>query len=757
MVSARATLRSTRKHVDLAVAAAISSNATTNDTLSPTDSAAGVTEAAAPSGSYITIQVSGYSTEEYVTATDDAGRLAVAQSVYAKLEADAAMSSSESETWVTITGAGGTGGVELDITAATDPSALASASKSYIESISRQRAPACTSSFWAGDHPDLTVTRDGRLTFDGDALIHKGPNAMQYFCCGYCTLDVEEVSLFYWQTVEPKTDCLTMSATNTILYDPRVAAGAQQYIHQNVSSFMHGNRGFGSYERVRRADGSSPSFTIGDTSVGPDGFTSFPSIYVFLPRITARDMCGGLGPEHTSLTLSFDPGELSTVESQWRDDGGFTKPFDFADITCGGMGMADPKYQLAYSTAKSPVPFSPTLALPSKFLGIDPAYSACEYAMIGVFDPPKALKPASGLAPKTTSLEAGPQQTPPTPASPPPALALETQAAKLADPVVAGAAAMLGFGSQGDSAQRVKDPSLDPQAVAPSSASATTLDASAGPSEKVPQAAPESPSVPSVDSPEAIPASDSAPARPSDDPSAQPQPDPVPPPAGNSGPASATVADSPGAEAVDPKANRGSPSSSNPTDPDVSASRKGQQSTNAGAPVDAPTLKASEPVIKPDQAATSINSQGVKSGSGTRGVTQAAAPSITVPNNGADPNAPKTSSRRTGGKAGASVFTVADQIFTANAGSPTISVGGSTIVAGGAGITVSGTVISLASDGDLVVGSKTMALPTAGNSSSTEGADPAIFTGGQGRTAMLNLMTMTGTMMMYLVLMVAFS
>lgn len=50
-------------------------------------------------------------------------------------------------------------------------------------------------------------------------------------------------------------------------------------------------------------------------AVGADGFTFIsPSVYVIFPLISATNDCGQLGPVYTSLTESFAPGELQTVD-----------------------------------------------------------------------------------------------------------------------------------------------------------------------------------------------------------------------------------------------------------------------------------------------------------------------------------------------------------------------------------------------------------------------------------------------------------
>jgi len=75
--------------------------------------------------------------------------------------------------------------------------------------------------------------------------------------------------------------------------------------------------------------------TIGSLSqsyaVGSDGVTYIsPSVYVAFGDVTAGNMCGTVGAVHTSVTLAFAPGELSTYD--WR---GGVRAFDPNDLPCG--------------------------------------------------------------------------------------------------------------------------------------------------------------------------------------------------------------------------------------------------------------------------------------------------------------------------------------------------------------------------------------------------------------------------------------
>ena len=63
-----------------------------------------------------------------------------------------------------------------------------------------------------------------------------------------------------------------------------------------------------------------------------------PSIYVRFSSLWAADRCGPIGTYIPSTILSFNPGELSTIEWPVWDRGNIppeaTKSFNFADLPC---------------------------------------------------------------------------------------------------------------------------------------------------------------------------------------------------------------------------------------------------------------------------------------------------------------------------------------------------------------------------------------------------------------------------------------
>ena len=140
-------------------------------------------------------------------------------------------------------------------------------------------------------------------------------------------------------------------------------------------------------------------------ALAPDGkhtFTS-PSIYVVISTIKASDSCGQLGQVYTSLTLSFDAGQLSTVDGVTQE----TAVFNFADLPC------PPQDWVVDNTVPNPLigntamqsemakSYHPRILVPEKSLqNLDPTWSSSSCIIIDVgngYDPPRPLVPVTAL------------------------------------------------------------------------------------------------------------------------------------------------------------------------------------------------------------------------------------------------------------------------------------------------------------------------------------------------------------------------
>lgn len=107
-----------------------------------------------------------------------------------------------------------------------------------------------------------------------------------------------------------------------------------------------------------------------------------PSVYVIFPSISANDGCTQIGNTYSSITKTFAPGDLSTLDSN-----GATKSFNFGDLPCGPPGVEDTSY-------------APLIAPPSFiFNELDSAFATCIPGLDQGVDPPTALPPGSGVSP----------------------------------------------------------------------------------------------------------------------------------------------------------------------------------------------------------------------------------------------------------------------------------------------------------------------------------------------------------------------
>lgn len=91
------------------------------------------------------------------------------------------------------------------------------------------------------------------------------------------------------------------------------------------------------------------------------------------------------------MTLSFAPGELSTVEGS----AGATKYFNFEDLPCPPPDVAAADL-FFYNPASNPTRrYEPRVLPPTKIRDLDPDFSTCTFAPIYQgFDPASAVMPA---------------------------------------------------------------------------------------------------------------------------------------------------------------------------------------------------------------------------------------------------------------------------------------------------------------------------------------------------------------------------
>lgn len=150
------------------------------------------------------------------------------------------------------------------------------------------------------------------------------------------------------------------------------------------------------------------------------------------PTIYAADSCGPLGTTHKDLTLSFAPGELSTVEGRL----GPVKSFNFADLPCPPMSVAKADWYNFHPMDGRP--YAPIIAPASQLYSLDPLWSTCYVDIYEGYDPPYALTPATALA-QTTEPAPIAKPTDPQPQDQAPSGPIQTQSPKMFNPQTASA------------------------------------------------------------------------------------------------------------------------------------------------------------------------------------------------------------------------------------------------------------------------------------------------------------------------------
>ncbi|KAL8719426.1 MAG: hypothetical protein Q9225_003569 [Loekoesia sp. 1 TL-2023] len=122
----------------------------------------------------------------------------------------------------------------------------------------------------------------------------------------------------------------------------------------------------------------------------PPGLQPKPgSAYVVIPELSAGNACTQIA-NFTSLTFSFGPGELSTIQGPAN----ITKEFNFADLPCPPPDIAS-DVRWFYNPAVNPTQtYAPVVAPFSQLYDLDPAFHSCSVALNQGFDPSIALPTA---------------------------------------------------------------------------------------------------------------------------------------------------------------------------------------------------------------------------------------------------------------------------------------------------------------------------------------------------------------------------
>ena len=176
-----------------------------------------------------------------------------------------------------------------------------------------------------------------------------------------------------------------------------------------------------------------------------DNISTSPSVYVIYSSVSAGNGCSTIGGNYRDITLSYGANELSTIQvpgnAAWKFTPGVASPtktfyrsFNFADLSPDCPPVSDTDYidpkppSCAFSTIGHDIGIKgsesldqacnasiasiasnyqslvrqcyPSLEYPFKLRALEPAWAACDAVSslrLPVFDPPRALIPATAL------------------------------------------------------------------------------------------------------------------------------------------------------------------------------------------------------------------------------------------------------------------------------------------------------------------------------------------------------------------------
>ena len=177
----------------------------------------------------------------------------------------------------------------------TPPTGLSFPTNTWMEVLAIVSGPTTTEYKLGGGDFHVPFTATGPTTLWTTFKWADSPQLRPYTehpsCCGQCTVYFSRVQVNYWPVPGANTACL--------------------------------NSGIGSNNLASSLATVPPSNNSVSTTVGPDGFTyTSPSVYLAYHDISASNICGQVGPKHTSVTVAVDPGQLSTLFANGTEYGG---------------------------------------------------------------------------------------------------------------------------------------------------------------------------------------------------------------------------------------------------------------------------------------------------------------------------------------------------------------------------------------------------------------------------------------------------
>ncbi|KAI4174560.1 MAG: hypothetical protein LQ346_008221 [Caloplaca aetnensis] len=128
------------------------------------------------------------------------------------------------------------------------------------------------------------------------------------------------------------------------------------------------------------------------TTALPPGLTpESGNAYVVVPQLSAGNNCTKIA-EYTSLTFTFKPGELSTIQGPANT----TKEFNFADIPCPPSDVAEDVKWFFNPDFNPAQPYAPVVAPFPQLWDVDPGFKSCVVPLNQGFDPSMAYSTANG-------------------------------------------------------------------------------------------------------------------------------------------------------------------------------------------------------------------------------------------------------------------------------------------------------------------------------------------------------------------------
>ncbi|KAK4892656.1 hypothetical protein LTR27_008932 [Elasticomyces elasticus] len=248
--------------------------------------------------------------------------------------------------------------------------------------------------------------------------------------CGSCTVHGDHVQLFYFPAKATTSKDLCTYQGDTYATGTRCPWGSPLDPNpENNIPFCQGCK-YDQYNISSSTPDSGPHIVS-------DGLTFYADrVYISLSSVSASNSCTRVGSVHTSLLLTVASSDILTWGSA-RQYGyaALGYPFNFDDLNPPIARTAFNLYPCpelnqcnnvlcnrdtinnisvaalgGYCSVLVDKAFEPLLAIPPQLRGLDPAWASCGLGLEGLYDPPKALTPA-------TTIE-GPLVPSPTSASP---------------------------------------------------------------------------------------------------------------------------------------------------------------------------------------------------------------------------------------------------------------------------------------------------------------------------------------------------